>query len=334
MRYIVASLCACVAFVGCGGDVHEVTPGESNLQEKMGVVTPKSKVLFPKKASEKVESKVESTPKEAPTKPEVVEPKKTTTKSLEVKDDHDTKDEKSRDVSKALATLSTPKKQAEETTHESFSNQYILAQEQIKKDLKIAQIQSTSQLAVAQIKVKKEAQIKEKELVASLQTSQLTHDIQAKEIATDLEKTKISKVIKEQELSNKLEQIKLQNELSLEEQKNEAVISHERMGLYKMIMMVASLLVLITLFMVYFISKRNRQMKMQLQENEILKEREMQILEHQNQRVNKMLEIVSGQNLSDNVEKELLESIKDANKTIWMVEDKKSGKKKGIIFKS
>ena len=120
----------------------------------------------------------------------------------------------------------------------------------------------------------------------------------------------------------------------MEEQKNEAVISHERMGLYKMIMMVASLLVLITLFMVYFISKRNRQMKMQLQENEILKEREMQILEHQNQRVNKMLEIVSGQNLSDNVEKELLESIKDANKTIWMVEDKKSGKKKGIIFKS
>jgi preprotein translocase subunit SecG len=317
-------------FVGCGGDVHEVTPGSGNsvLQKSMGVVAVKTseKVLFPK--AKKLETKSKEANKTVALKTEVIESKIAEEKSTPLS-------AKSVNVKEALASLSaannTPERKRKDDT--AFTNQYILAQEQIQKDLKIVELESTSRLAIAQVESDKMKLLKEKELEATLETSKLEHDLKSKEIATDLEKSKISKVIKEQELSNKLEQIKLQNELSIEEQKNEALISHEKMGLYKIIMMVAAALILITLFMVYFISKRNREMKLQLQEKEILKEREMQVLEHQNQRVNKMLEIVSSQNLSENVEKELLDSIKDANKTIWMFEDGK-GSKKGLIFKS
>ena len=317
-------------FVGCGGDVHEVAPGSGNnvLQKSMGIVSTKTtdKVLFPK--AKKLEIKPEEVHDVSPLKSEGIESNVTQVKSEPLK-------AKSIDVTEALASLAPVKKVQETKSKDEadFTNQYILAQEQIQKDLKIAELESTSKLAIAQVESDKMKLLKEKELEATLVTSKLEHDLKSKEIATELEKSKISKVIKEQELSNKLEQIKLQNELSLEEQKNDALISHEKMDLYKIIMMVAAALILITLFMVYFISKRNREMKLQLQEKEILKEREMQVLEHQNQRVNKMLEIVSSQNLSDNVERELLDSIKDANKTIWMFEDGK-GSKKGLIFKS
>jgi hypothetical protein len=317
-------------FVGCGGDVHEVVPGSGNsaLEKSMGVVSVKTsqKVLFPK--AKKLEIKSKEANKTVPLKAEVTESKIIEVKSAPLS-------AKNINVTEALASLAADKKIQEKNSKDdtAFTNQYILAQEQIQKDLKIVELENTSRLAIAQVESDKMKLLKEKELVATLETSKLEHDLKSKEIATDLEKSKISKVIKEQELSNKLEQIKLQNELSLEEQKNDALISHEKMGLYKIIMMVAAALILITLFMVYFISKRNREMKLQLQEKEILKEREMQVLEHQNQRVNKMLEIVSSQSLSENVERELLDSIKDANKTIWMFEDGK-GSKKGLIFKS
>jgi hypothetical protein len=322
-------------FIGCGGDVHEVKPGSGNsaLQKSMGVKTV-DKVLFPK--AKKLEDKNETiesniTHEVAPL--EVLAPEvNDTTQNIIVSKEVNVS--KNISVQEALATFLAPKeKRVDKSEEVAFTNQYILAQEEIQRDLKIAELESTSKLAIAQVESDKMKLLKEKELEATLATTKLQHDLKSKEIATELEKSKISKVIKEQELSNKLEQIKLQNELSLEEQKNDALISHERMDLYKIIMIVVAALILITLFMVYFISKRNREMKLKLQEKEILKEREMQILEHQNQRVNKMLEIVSSQNLSENVERELLDSIKDANKTIWLIEDGK-GSKKGLIFKS
>ncbi len=317
-------------FVGCGGDVHEVTPGSGNsaLQKSMGVKSP-NKVLFPKAKSLKNENEKVDVNETVPLEAMVLETNETVKNTL-VKDLNETKIV---DVQEALAAFTSTDKEENKREEVAFTNQYILAQEQIQRDLKIAELESTSKLAIAQVESDKMKLLKDKELEATLVTSKLEHDLKSKEIATELEKSKISKVIKEQELSNKLEQIKLQNELSLEEQKNDAVISHEKMDLYKIIMIVVAALILITLFMVYFISKRNREMKLQLQEKEILKEREMQILEHQNQRVNKMLEIVSSQSLSENVERELLDSIKDANKTIWMIEDGK-GSKKGLIFKS
>ena len=304
-----------IGLAGCGGDVHEIAPGEGNknLQQAMGTKpTIKTESMAPSKKS--VANSLVAH------KPIVQTPLK--------EEDNNTEAMALKMIEK-LHQAKVEKRQEEE---KKFENEYRMAQAQIQKDILVAKIGKNTSLELAELEAQKAKEMKQQELAVSLENNKLQSVIKSKEITANMEKTKIEQAIKEKELSTSIEQAKLQNALALEQQKNDAVISHERMDLFKIMMIVVAVLILITLLMIYFISKRNREVKVALQEKEILNAREMQVIDHQNQRVNKMLEIVSSQKLSENVEKELLDSIKDANKTIWMVEDDK-GSKKGLIFK-
>ncbi len=315
---------------GCG-DVHEIAPEKRNVNLKQSMqgehnLTDLSVKKHKKTAA--VPTKIETAP--LPKKEKIVKH----SKSLE----HFFKKVSTKEANLSKPVSAGAKSVAIAESNKSqlskFQNAYKIAEKRIQKDILVAKIDKNTTLALARIDAEKTKILKSKELESSLLSAKLQNSIKEKEIAASVEKSKIDKLIKEQELSNKMQQLQLQNALSLQEQKNRVLVEHEKMALYKLIMIVVASLILIGLFVLYFINKRNRETKLKLQEEEILKERQMQLLEHQNARINKMLDIVSkSENLSKNVEKELLGVIKDAGRINWMIDDGR-GKRKGIIFKN
>ncbi len=149
-----------------------------------------------------------------------------------------------------------------------------------------------------------------------LKKDEINKEVKIAKINADstLEITKIN-------AQNSIEKTKIEKEILLFQKEKQVEVEREKVELYKILIAVFALIIFVGLTIMYFINKRNNQTKL-----------DMQMQEHHNQRVDKILDIVSSGNVSKNVEKGLLEVLKHANSSLKAIEDK-SSKLKRLIFK-
>ncbi len=208
---------------------------------------------------------------------------------------------------------------------------YLIAQKKIEKELKLAKISTSSSIELANIELEKRRVEKSKELEIALKTTELNNKIESKKLDLEYEKAKMQKKSKERELEARVTETKFNNNHDLRKSELEIRLEKERMEFYKLVLLGLAILVIIGLIFWYLIDRKRRQTQLKLQEEEIRKEQQMQLLQIQHERVNKMLDIVTnGKELPKNVEKELLHLIKDGSKYVWKIDDDRP---KGLIFK-
>ena len=120
--------------------------------------------------------------------------------------------------------------------------------------------------------------------------------------------------IKEIEYKRSIEEAKINRDIAIEKQKNNTIIEEKRLNFLTVGLIVVAVIALLILFVIVFINKKNRETKLKMQKEEIKKEKELQKNEHYNQRINKMLDIVSSKEINENVENQLLSVLKDITK--------------------
>ena len=156
------------------------------------------------------------------------------------------------------------------------------------------------------------------------------YKMQELEINSKLELAKLDaekeQNIKEIEYKKSIEEAKINRDIALQEQKNSAIIEEKKLNFFTIGLIVLAVIAVLILFVVIYINKKNRETKLKMQQEEIQKEKDLQQNEHYNQRINKMLDIVSTKDISENVENQLLSVLKDATTkgdTVKLIENKK-----------
>ncbi len=167
-------------------------------------------------------------------------------------------------------------------------------------------------------------------------TAEQKYDLKKDEINKEVKLAKI-KADSEIEIAkintqNSIETTKIQKEIALKNQEQQIKIEKEKTKLYIIAIVVFAIVIIVALLIIYLINKRNNQTKLIMQEEEILKQKHMQAQEHRHESINKILDIISKGNVSKNVEKGLLEALKQATSSMKVIEDK-SSKLKKLIFK-
>ncbi len=189
---------------------------------------------------------------------------------------------------------------------------------------------------------------KSEELVATVKINESNNALKEKEIQSSLEIEKLKtssqielakieaereKKIKELEAKNALQLASINKESLLEEKKLEVQIEEKKYEFLKIAVMVLAVIFLIGLIIAYFINKRNRELKLKLQEEEARHQKELQMQEHYHQRVTKILDIISTQKLSPESEREMIAVLKETTKSQKVIIDKSEKENKKLIVK-
>ncbi len=211
---------------------------------------------------------------------------------------------------------------------------YLLALEKIQKDIKLAQDSSNHQLAIATLYSEKEREIKIKELEKELEVSK-SAAINKLEIAKlelqktqEIEKTKQTLQSKMQE--KELEKIKNEQTLAQNLEKNRLLLKLQELEVYKIVIAMIGFLILIGLLIFYILRQSTQDKKAKLIEDEQKQLMNFKIMEEQGKNLDKMLKLITEKELSNNVEKEILNSIKESQKKTLIFEERP---KKGLIFR-
>ncbi len=172
--------------------------------------------------------------------------------------------------------------------------------------------------------------LKEKEIQSNLEIEKLkaSSKVELAKIEAEREKR-----IKELEAKNALELANINKESLLEEKKLEIKIAEKKYEFLKIAVMVLAGVLFVGLIVAYFINKRNRELKLKLQEEEAKHQKELQMQEHYHQRVTKILDIISTQKLSPESEKEMIAVLRETTKNQNVIIDKSEKENKKLIVK-
>ena len=211
---------------------------------------------------------------------------------------------------------------------------YKLALAEIQKDIKLAQTSIDHNIAIATLQndQRQEIKIKEiqKELEVSKNSAQNRLDLAKLELqkAQDIEKTKQLTFANTHQ--KELEEAKNKQILAQEEEQNRVLLKQKELEFYKIAAAIIGFLLLMVLLIFYFLRKSAQDKKAKIHQDELNQQMQFKVMEEQGKNLDKMLEIVTSKELSSNVEKEILNSIKESQKKTLIFEEKP---KRGLIFR-
>ncbi|OQX74583.1 MAG: hypothetical protein B6D59_01950 [Campylobacteraceae bacterium 4484_4] len=182
-------------------------------------------------------------------------------------------------------------------------------------ELQLAQLQEQTRTKIAEIEAQKEREIANLEAKQTLQRERIKSELEEKRLQQHLEMAKIDKEAEAKKQALAMQQAQQDQKITM------------------ILIAVVAGLVLLGLLILYLLVRRNQQVKLRMHEEQLQKEKEMQMMELQNQRINKMLEIVSSrEKLPEKVEKELLSTIREAGEMRFVI-DHDAKRKKRLIFR-
>ncbi len=182
-------------------------------------------------------------------------------------------------------------------------------------ELQLAKLQEETRAKIAEIEAKKEREIADLQAKQALRKAQIENELEEKRLQQHLAMAKIDR-----EAEAKRQTIAMQ-----QAQQNQKVTM--------ILIAVVAGLVLLGLLILYLLVRRNQQIKLRMHEEQLQKEKEMRMMEMQNQRINKMLDIVSSrEKLPEKVEKELLSTIREGGGMRFVI-DEDPKRKKRLIFR-
>jgi len=172
--------------------------------------------------------------------------------------------------------------------------------------------------------------LKAKEIQSSIEIEKLKSASQIELAKIEAER---EKKLKELETQNALKLANINKESLLEEKKLEVVMAEKKYEFLKIAVAILAAVILISLIVAYFINKRNRELKLKLQEEEARHQKELQMQEHYHQRVTKILDIISTQKLSPESEREMITVLKETTRSQKVIIDKSEKENKKLIVK-
>jgi hypothetical protein len=211
-------------------------------------------------------------------------------------------------------------------TEMSADEKYKLALVQIRKERETAIDESKLELSLAKLEQAQKLSIKEKELQMSLAKTKSTVDIANIELKKIQENEKTKQLAQTQMHTETL--IENENKKLLEEKK--LILNKEQLDFYKIAAAVIAFLIFLSIMIYYFIKKRSSENELKMHEDELSYQLQMKMVEQQSKNIDKMLEIVTNNDLSKNVQKELLYAIKESQKKTFVFDQKP---RKGLIFR-
>jgi hypothetical protein len=209
----------------------------------------------------------------------------------------------------------------------SAEDKYKLALVQIRKERETAMAESELELSLAKLENTQKLLLKEKELELSRTKAKSEVDIARMDLMKVKEGEKTKQLIQTQTHTEAL--IDSANKKELDEKK--ILLDAQQLRFYKIAAAILAFLIFLFLLLDYFSKKRANENRLKMHEDELSYKLQMQMVEHQSKNIDKMLEIVTNQDLAKNVQKELLYAIKESQKKTFVF-DKKP--KRSLIFRS
>jgi alpha-glucosidase (family GH31 glycosyl hydrolase) len=291
-------------FVGCGEVDKDALKAMNGYAKKVVVEKDITKEVAIKKVSKALLPKVE-----------VVVPKKP--EKLKYTFENEFKTEKNvltkepiKDIVKVVET--EPKKEL------SVSEKFAIALKEIKSKESIAFKKSEDALSLAKLEGIQKQLLKTKEL----EISKTKNEAKVTVANLELKKTK------ESEKTNQLKD-KFTYQKTLLKDKNTFVISEKRLELYKIMAGVVGFLLFLLLLIYYFTRRKTEANRVKIHEDKLAHKMQLKMIEQQGKNLNKMLEVVTTQGISKDVEKEILEAIKESQQKNLIF----NTPKKGLIFR-
>ncbi len=211
---------------------------------------------------------------------------------------------------------------------------YLLALEKIQKDILLAKDSSNHQLAIATLTNEKQRAIKIKELEQELEISknnaQNRLELAKLELIKTQEKEKTKQTLQDKMQEKELQKIKNEQILAQNLEQNRVLLKKEELGIYKIVAVIVGFLIMLVLLIYYLLKQSSQDKKAKLAEDERKQLMNFKIMEEQGKNLDKMLEIITTKDVSNSVEKEILNSIKESQKKTLIFEERP---KKGLIFR-
>jgi hypothetical protein len=291
-------------FIGCGEVDKDALKVMNGYNKKIVVEKNSTKEVGIKKVSKVLLPKVE-----------VVVPKKP--EKLKYTFENEFKTDKNLSTKEPIKAVSTVVKQ-ESKKELSVSDKFVIALKEIKSKESIAFKKSEDALSLAKLEGIQKQLLKTKELEISKTESE------AKVTVANLELQKIQESEKTNQLKNKFTY-----QESLIKDKNALLVSEKRLELYKIMAGVIGFLLFLLLLIYYFIRRRAESNRLKMHEDKLTHKMQLKMIEQQGKNLDKMLEVVSTKGVSKDVEKEILEAIKDSQQKNLVF----NTPKKGLIFR-
>ncbi len=200
---------------------------------------------------------------------------------------------------------------------------YFLSLESIEKDIKLAQDSSNYQLAIATLESEKELQLNKND-------AQNKIDLAKIELQKIEEKEKSKQTLQQKTQEKELQKINNNQILAQELEQNRVLLKKEELEIYKIVVAIVGFLIMVILLIFYLLRKSAQDKKAKLAEDEQKQKMNFKIMEEQSKNLDKMLQVITQKDLSNSVEKEILNTIKESQKRTLIFEEKP---KKGLIFR-
>lgn len=200
---------------------------------------------------------------------------------------------------------------------------YFISLEQIEKDIKLAQDSSNHQLAIATLASEKELQLNKNDAQSRVDLAKIElQKIQEKESSKQslqykMQEKELQKINNDQILAQELEQ-------------NRVLLKKEELEIYKIVVAIVGFLIIVILLIFYLLRKSAQDKKAKLAEEEQKQKMNFKIMKEQSKNLDKMLQVITQKDLSNNIEKEILNTIKESQKRTLIFEERP---KKGLIFR-